>query len=146
MSAVIETPLRLAITRSFDAPPERLFDAWLNGSWARWLGSNGVECLESVIDPRVGGAWRYRGRTPDGREFEATGVYKEIVRPSRLVFSWNGCLPGAEDTTVTLTFRPKGVGTEMTLVHEGFRGAEPAARHDQGWGASFDRLAAMLAA
>ena len=141
--AVIETPVRLSLTRSFDVSPERLFDAWLDRSWGDWLGPEGVVCLESEIEPRVGAAWRIVSRMPDGSNLEITGVYKEIARPSRLVFTWRGCHSGPE-TLVTVTFKAKGAGTEMTLTHQGFASDEFCARHASGWSASFDKLTRQL--
>jgi len=149
MNAVIESPVKLSLTRSFDADPETLFDAWLDESWGDWLGPEGVVCLSCEADPRVGGTWRVHSRMPDGSEVLMTGIYKEINRPSlnktgRLVFTWHGCLSGPEPTTVTLTFKPKGAGTEMTLTHEGIPNPGQRDRHNGGWSATFERLARYL--
>src|SRR5271170_2531368 len=84
MNAVIESPVKLSLSRSFDAPPETLFDAWLQDSWSDWLGPEGVVCLSCEIDPRVGGKWRIVSRMPDGREVTMSGVYQEISRATRL--------------------------------------------------------------
>jgi uncharacterized protein YndB with AHSA1/START domain len=143
-ATIIETPVKLSLTRSFDAPPEKLFDAWLDGSWRDWLGSHGVVCLDSQLDARVGGHYRMDVRMPDGSEKSVGGTYRAIERPFRLVFTWNGCFTGGE-TLVTLTFRPRGAGTELTLTHEGFTGADMRDRHNEGWSNSFDRLTARLA-
>ena len=150
MSATIETPVRLSLTRSFDAAPETLFDAWLQQSWADWMGPEGAVCLSCDVDPRVGGRWRIHSRRPDGTEFMLNGVYKEITRPSRLVFSWNGCFSGPQASTVTLVFKPLTLGsgragTEMTLSHEGFASEEQRDRHNDGWSTIFERLARYLA-
>ena len=143
MMATIETPVRLSLTRSFDADPQTLFDAWLQDSWGDWLGPEGVVCLSSEVDPRVGGNWRILSRLPDGSEVTHHGVYKEINRHSRLVFTWHGC-SGLDATTVTLAFKPRGAGTEMTLTHEGFPTIETRDRHNNGWSGTFDRLARHL--
>jgi uncharacterized protein YndB with AHSA1/START domain len=37
------------------------------------------------MDLRVGGKFRWRWRGADGAEFGFTGVFREIVRPSRIV-------------------------------------------------------------
>jgi uncharacterized protein YndB with AHSA1/START domain len=144
MNVVIESPVKLSLTRSFDADPESMFDAWLQESWGDWLGPEGVVCLSCEMDPRVGGKWRLHSRMSDGTEVVLTGIYKEINRPSRLVFTWNACFSGPEPTTVTLTFKPKGAGTELTLTHEGFIDGEQRDRHNGGWSATFERLARHL--
>lgn len=142
--AIIENPVRLSLTRSFDTDPQTLFDAWLQQSWGDWLGPEGVVCLSCDVDPKVGGKWRIQSRMPDGSEVLLTGTYKEINRPSRLVFTWFGCFSGPDATTVTLTFKPKGAGTEMTLTHEGFSNEEQRDRHNNGWSPTFERLARHL--
>jgi hypothetical protein len=47
-----ETALSLEISRRFDAPPERVFDAWLR---TEWLPPGGSICKIDLIEPRVEG-------------------------------------------------------------------------------------------
>jgi uncharacterized protein YndB with AHSA1/START domain len=143
---IIETPIRLTLTRSFDASPQALFDAWLSPDFGEWLGTEGMQCLSCEIDPRVGGQWTMLHRTPDGQTLDHHGVYKEITPHSRLSFTWAGGCGGPHVTLVTITFKSKGAGAEMTLMHEGFLTGEDAERHENGWTASFTRLARHLAA
>jgi uncharacterized protein YndB with AHSA1/START domain len=143
---IIETPIRLTLSRSFDVSAERLFDAWLSPDFGVWLGTEGMTCLSCDVDPRVGGQWSMLHRTPDGQDLEHHGVFKDIVRPSRLAFTWSGGCGGLAVTLVTVTFKPKGAGTEMTLTHEGFVTTEDAERHEEGWTGSFTRLRKFLAA
>ncbi|HEY0265658.1 MAG TPA: SRPBCC domain-containing protein, partial [Rhizomicrobium sp.] len=97
---IIETPIRLTLTRSFDVSPERLFDAWLSPGFGEWLGMEGMVCLSCEIDPRVGGQWKMLHRTPDGQTLDHSGIYKEIDRPSRLAFTWSGGCSGPNVTLV----------------------------------------------
>jgi uncharacterized protein YndB with AHSA1/START domain len=142
---VIETPIRLSLTRSFEVPPERLFDAWLDESFGDWLGTEDVVCLSCEIDARVGGQWKTVHRIADGGMLEHGGVYKQISRPTTLAFTWSGGCAGPNITLVTIGFKAKGAGTEMTLTHEGFASPQDCNRHSGGWSASFDRLARYLA-
>jgi uncharacterized protein YndB with AHSA1/START domain len=147
MNAItIETPIRLSLTRSFAATPERLFDAFLSPQFGQWVGGDSVTCVSCEMDPRVGGDYRMLHRTGDGQTLEHHGTYKEIARPSRLSFTWAGGCSGANVTLVTVALKAKGDGTEMTLTHEGFAGVEDAERHETGWVASFAKLTAHLAA
>lgn len=142
---IIESPIRLTLTRSFDVTAARLFDAFVSESFGDWLGSEGLVCLSCEIDAHVGGAWKTVHRLPDGQVLEHAGVYKQLDRPSCLSFTWSGGCGGAHVTLVTVTFKPKGAGTEMTLVHEGFHDTGTVERHEQGWAASFARLGRWLA-
>ena len=67
------------------------------------------------IDLRPGGHWRYVWRNSRGREFTATGVYREVDPPKRLVYATNS---GGEEQTSTTTFTEENGRTtvEVTLV------------------------------
>ena len=148
-----ESDLLLVITRSFDAPRERVFDAWLDPNQiARWIGPSNIRAETMESNPKLGGRYRIHMRRTDGGSGPVvTGVYREIVRPERLVFTWawetahEQGMPG-DETIITLTFRERGGKTEMTLRHEGFATKESRDSHDQGWNGSFDKLAELLAA
>jgi uncharacterized protein YndB with AHSA1/START domain len=141
----------LALTRRFDAPLERVFDAWLNADQiAKWIGPRGIRAETKELEPRVGGRYRIHMRGVDGNSGPIVGgVYREIVRPERIVFTWTwetGHPQGiaGQETLVTLTFRAVGGKTEMTIRHELFPSKESRDSHNQGWNASFDKLAEAL--
>jgi uncharacterized protein YndB with AHSA1/START domain len=143
----------LIITRIFDAAPERVFDTWLDArAIAKWIGPRVVKAETLELTPQIGGRYRIHMRGTDGSAGPTVGgTYREIVRPERLVFTWKwetGHPMGAagQETLITLTFRAAGAGkTEMTLRHEMFETKESRDSHNQGWNASFDKMAEMLA-
>jgi uncharacterized protein YndB with AHSA1/START domain len=145
------TDTDLTMTRHFDAPPARVFDAWLEKSWGEWAGPPGVRGEVVQLEPRVGGAYRIIMHTPDGGTLTVGGTYKEIARPSsqasgKLVMSWQWeHEKQMQDTVITLTFRPEGSGTSLTLHHTGFANADRRDSHDRGWTGTLDKLAAFLA-
>ena len=135
----------LVMTRTFDAPPERVFDAWLSGAdLGQWIGPRGVRAEAQTLEARVGGRYRIVMHTPDGVNPAVGGVYRELKRPSRMVFTWVW-EHEKHETLVTLTFKPVGKKTEMTLRHEGFAAVERRDSHNNGWTGSFDKLAEFLA-
>jgi uncharacterized protein YndB with AHSA1/START domain len=137
----------LEITRRFDAPPERVFDAWLGVEWGQWLPPGGASCQVTTIEPRLGGRYRVTMNMPDGRVVQGSGVYREVVRPSRLVFTWFADY-NSQETLITVTFRPDGAGTMMSFRQDGFPSSELRDRYHNGWGGndgSFQKLAAFLA-
>ena len=137
----------LEISRRFDAPPERVFDAWLTKSSGEWLSPAGAHCEMTALEPRVGGRYQMRVTSPDGRTIDISGAYREIARPQRLVLTWTDHYNTLE-TIMTLTFRPDGAGTMMTVRQDGFPEAGIRDRYSTGWtsaGGSFDKLAACLA-
>ena len=147
-----ESDLLLIMTRSFDAPRERVFDAWLDPAQiGTWIGPRSIRAEARELTPRVGGRYRIHMRRDDGASGPVVaGIYREIVRPERLVFTWawetahSQGMPG-DETLITLTFRERGSKTEMTLRHEGFPAKESRDSHDKGWNGSFDKLAETLA-
>ena len=133
----------LELTRVIAAPPEQVFDAWLQKSWSEWAGPPGVKGEVVQMEPKVGGRYRVVMHAPQG-ELTVGGIYKEISRPSRIVMSWKW-EHETQDTLITLTFRPKGSGTEVHLRHEGFANAERRDSHNQGWTGTLDKLEKFLA-
>jgi uncharacterized protein YndB with AHSA1/START domain len=125
-------PLR--IVRVLSAPPEEIFDAWLDAaSLAVWMAPGDVERSTVEVDPRVGGRFRIVMKAPRG-DHEHTGEYLVLERPRRLVFTWTSEATHGRSTTVSIELRPHGKGeTELTLVHEGLP-AETADDHRSGWG------------
>ena len=72
-----------------------------------------------------------------------TGVYQEIDRPKRLVYSWAWEDQGHE-SRVEFELRAHAGGTEVTLIHEGFASFESMTGHSRGWTASLQQLAEVL--
>src|ERR1700747_763932 len=89
----------LSITRFFDAPRNKVYEAFTNPQHGRhWGGPRGFTATHVEQDARPGGKWRqclhqtgdWKGRTfPD---LWQGGVFKELVPPERLVytFAWEG--------------------------------------------------------
>jgi len=134
----------LLITRIFDASPERVFDAWLSESMGAWIGPREIRGEVTLMEPKIGGRYTIVMHRADGSTLTVRGVYREIARPNKLVFTW-GWEHEQKETLVTLSFRAVGGKTEMTMRHEGFPNDERRDGHNQGWNGSFDKLAAALA-
>ena len=133
----------LTLTRTIDAPVERVFDAWLSKSWGDWAGPPGVRGEVTLMEPRVGGRYEVVMHRADGSTLTVGGMYREIARPTKLVMSWKW--EGEDvDTLVTLSFRAAGAKTEITLHHEGFAAEGRRDGHEQGWSGTFDRLEPYL--
>lgn len=91
------TPRETVLTRAFDAPRRLVFDALTQPELLRrWYGPAGWEMTVCDVDLRVGGAFRFVSRKPDGKEIGQHGVYREIAPPERLVHTerWEGWDPG----------------------------------------------------
>jgi uncharacterized protein YndB with AHSA1/START domain len=79
----------IVLTRLFDAPRHLVFEAMSKPEHVRrWWGilDDRYSVMVCEIDLRVGGAWRFVGRGPQG-EFAFHGVYREIAAPERVAFT-----------------------------------------------------------
>jgi uncharacterized protein YndB with AHSA1/START domain len=141
MTADNLTPI--VITRRFDFPIERVFDAWLDPSAAsKFLFVTPTGTMTRVdIDARIGGPFHITRR--DGEDIEYVGAYLEIERPRRLVFNFGVPRFSSEVTRVRINAEPFPTGCELTLTHEGVptEWLEPT-RH--GWSMILDGLARHL--
>jgi len=80
----------IRLTRLFDAPRHLVFDVMTKPEHvAQWWGrlGEGYTVPECEIDLRPGGKWRWVTRTPKGEMVAFYGVYREISRPDRLVYT-----------------------------------------------------------
>src|SRR5476651_1103734 len=77
------------IVRVFDAPRALVWQAWTDPKrMAQWFGPRGFTIPVCELDVRVGGSLRIVMRGPDGNDYPMKGVFREIVPPERLVYSF----------------------------------------------------------
>ena len=151
----ITTPsdLEIAMTRMFDAPRHLVFDAMTKPEHVRrWLGCGDLPMTDCEIDLRVGGAYRFTLRSPEGRETTLQGVYREIVRPERLVFVERILMPEftTDEYQVTSSFAEIGGGTRLTttILHKTKENRDGHLNSgiERGVTPAYDRLAEVVAA
>jgi uncharacterized protein YndB with AHSA1/START domain len=150
----------LSISRIFDAPPQLVFDAWIDPEkLLRWYAPTGCTTSFRLIDVRPGGRFHSCIRTPDGHDCWCVGTYREIIEPERLVFTMSVANEKGEviepaaagmdsnwprDCVIEVTFKEQGEKTLLTLrqsVSETLAkqtGAHPS------WLSMFDRLEGLL--
>jgi uncharacterized protein YndB with AHSA1/START domain len=165
--AVAANQSDFVITRVFDAPRELVWQAWTEPKHlAAWFGPEIFTIPVCEMDLRPGGAWRLVMRGPDGSEYPLSGIYREIVKPVRIVTSvdvsehpdgWFDMIEPGRDRTKgkpryelgwTVTFEPAAGGTRLS-IHNHF--PSPALRDafvktgmSEGWGGSLDKLSKLL--
>ena len=131
------------LERRLAAPPETVFDAWLDPvSARRWLFATPEGVMERCeIEPRVGGRFRIEERRGEDLA-EHFSEYVVLDRPRRLAFDfWTSF--SDERTRVTVAIEPAGDGSLLTLTHEGVW-ADYEERTRQGWTIILDGLARTL--
>ena len=137
----------LTIKRRFNAPPPKVFAAWTDPEKIRaWMGPGEVGILLVEADARVGGRYRIVMQKPgDSEQHDVSGVYREVIANEKLVFTWAWKTTPERESLVTVTFKPDGGGTLMTLSHEQFFDEAARDRHNSGWSATMPKLEAFLA-
>jgi uncharacterized protein YndB with AHSA1/START domain len=145
--ATITTKPSLIIRRRFNAPPEKVFSAWTDPEKVkRWMGPGDIKAVSAESDPRKGGRYRWVMKSPDGEDHEVSGVYREIIPNEKLVFTWAWKSTPERESLVTVTIKPDGNGSLMTLQHEQFYDEAARDRHQGGWTNAMEKLDKYLTA
>lgn len=156
----------IIITRTFDAPRELVWKAWTDPERMKhWWGPKGFTVRVAKMDFRSGGVYHYCLRSPDGHDMWGRFVYREIVKPERIVWvnsfsdeqgglsrhpmhtAWPlemlSTVTFAEQggkTTLTVQWIPINATDEERKTFEDGRGSM-----QQGWTGTLDQLAGYLA-
>lgn len=139
----------LALTRELKAPRERVFAAWIDVKQASlWWVPRDFTPLSCEMDVRPGGIWRRRLRSPGGDVIVKRGVYREVVAPERLVFTYiteNAAGVIDPETLVSVTLIDLGGGrTRLTLWHTAFETESARDDHRGGWTGCLERFVAFV--
>jgi uncharacterized protein YndB with AHSA1/START domain len=142
----------VVLTRVFDAPRELVFRAWTDPKIMKeWYGPKMFTNPVCELDARVGGAWHIVMRGPDGTEYPGRGVYREIVKPERLVFTSEATDKDGKVILAglaTVTFAEEGGKTKLTLRVRATAMVDYAVAFlggmEAGWSQSLDGLAEEL--
>ena len=152
-SFVVTTPseVEIRMTRLFAAPRQLVFEAMTKPEHVKqWWGrlGDGYSVPVCEIDLRVGGAWCFVNRHPEG-EAVFYGEYREITPPSRLVFTEIFEPYPDSVSVVTTEFTTEGSKTRMTAIVRypslEVRDMVLGSGMATGAGVSYDRLEELVA-
>jgi uncharacterized protein YndB with AHSA1/START domain len=144
----------LVLTRIINAPREKVFKAWTDPKLLKqWFAPSPYTVPVAETDVRPGGSNLVVMRGPDGTEAANRGVYLEVVRNERLVFTdaYTKAWEPSEKPfmTVILTFEEEAGKTKYTarVLHWTIADREMHEKmgFHQGWGQCTDQLAALVA-
>ncbi|HEX5999724.1 MAG TPA: SRPBCC domain-containing protein [Hyphomicrobiaceae bacterium] len=137
----------LTLKRRLKAPPGKVFAAWTDPEKiVRWFGPAATIAgsAQAQVDVRPGGRYRMNFTTEDGEQHQVSGVYREVVPDSRLVFTWAWRSTPERESLVTVTIAPDGDGALLTLHHEQFFDQKARDGHEHGWTGTLDKLERFL--
>ena len=126
---------QVVVERTFSAPRERVFRAWIDPSlMEKWFAPVTMKPVGIEANVVVGGSYRIGMRHQDGTIHYARGKYIEILPPERLVFTWAWETESPEvDSLVTVEFFEQGDSTRVVLRHEQLTTLSSQESHRRGW-------------
>lgn len=107
----------IVLTREFNAPRELVWEAMTQPQHVvKWWGPRGFSTTIETMDFRVGGVWKHVMRGPDGTKYPNKSVFKEIVKPERVVYSHGGGREDGPGASFVATWSFDALGAEKTRV------------------------------
>jgi uncharacterized protein YndB with AHSA1/START domain len=136
----------LQIERTFQAPAEKVFDAWTSEEVLRrwWQAERGWETSAAEVDLRVGGDVRVVMHDPEKDVAHGGGgKYTEIDPPTRLAFTWlwDG---DTRRTLIEIDFEEVDGATTVRFTHSNLWDEASVRSHTYGWSNILDNLGRTL--
>ncbi len=154
------------IERVFDAPRDLVWKVFTERDHLmNWWGPKGFKMIVGELDLKPGGHFHYGMQAPDGSEMWGKWVFREIVKPERMVFvsSFSDKDGGLTRHPMAPTWPIQMLGTMILAEKDGktllvnrvvalnasdeerttFEGNFDSMK--MGWGGTWDQLAAYLA-
>jgi len=105
----------ITVTRTIPASSDKVFDLWMNpkSPGGPWFGAERV-----ILNPLVDGLF-YIAVKHEGRIWPHYGRFLQIDRPRRVEYTWMSEATKGAESVVTVTMKPRGDETEVTLHHSG---------------------------
>ncbi|WP_168204175.1 SRPBCC family protein [Aliikangiella coralliicola] len=136
----------LIIRKTFNCSKRQLFDAWSKASiMAQWFFAASEKFKNSTVESNftVNGKFSVKMYFENGTDSQITGHYKEIIRYSLIVLTWNSSI--ARDSLVKLNFKEISPNrTELVLVQSLFPSEESRQAHNNGWDACLANLTRFI--
>jgi len=144
MIATVEHVTALRVSRVIQAPTDQVFAAWTSPTdLPKWFGPETCRILSAQLNLRPGGDYHLRIKSEKMGDIKLDGVFREVRRPSKLVYTWkfsgNPQLDLGE-SQVTVNFIDFNGATKVEILHEQLPNEEVKHDHEQGWNESLDRL------
>jgi uncharacterized protein YndB with AHSA1/START domain len=144
------THATFVIERTYDAAPERVFNAFADpAAKARWFeGPEEWDTVEAGLDFRVGGREVNRGGPPGGPLHVFEARYHDIVPNERIITTYEMYMGETRSSVsvATVEFEPAGNGTTLRYTEQGafLDGLDSVASREQGTRDLLDALAEAL--
>ncbi|MEF2547770.1 SRPBCC family protein [Aurantimonas sp. E1-2-R+4] len=140
---------QLVLTRLIDAPRDKVYRAWTESELlTRWFAPKPWTTPRAELDVRPGGSSLVTMRSPEGKDYPNPGVYLEVVKNERLVFTdayTSAWVPSDKPfMTVTLTFEDEDGKTRYTATARHWSAADRKAHEEMGFHEGWGQCAQQL--
>ncbi len=139
------------IERAYDATAEEVYRALSDeAAKSRWfIGPAGWRLIERVMDFRVGGRERLKGRFESGVTTTFDAVYHDIIPRERIVYTYEMRLDDRKISVSLATLQIKPAGERLTKLLVDEQGAfldgyDDSGARERGTGDLLDKLGASL--
>ena len=141
-----------SLDRSYDAAPERVFNAFADGdAKAEWFvgARNEWTLVRRAFDFRVGGREHLSGRWhAKGTVSAFDCLYLEIIPNERIIYTYGMHIDDRHisESLATIELRPEGAGTRFRITEQGayLDGFDGAKGREEGTRILLDRVAQAL--
>lgn len=145
----------LELTRTFDAPREKLFRAWTDPELVvQWFSPKPWTTVRAELDVRPGGGSLIVMADPEGNEYPNPGLFLDVVENEKIITTdafGPGYVPaGKPFMTLILTFEDAGNGKTNYKARVLHWNAEDCKAHEamgfhEGWSICTEQLAELVA-
>lgn len=105
------------MSREFNAPRELVWEAMTDPKHVvNWWGPRGFSTTIEEMDVRPGGVWKHVMRGPDGVNYPNHSVFKEVVKPERIVFAHGGHREGGPNVSFVASWSFDALDAGRTRV------------------------------
>ena len=135
------TDLVVKLTKTINAPIEKVFNAWLDADTLSqfMMPIAGMPQPRVEADGREGGSFAIYMMVGDN-EIPHRGQYLKVEKPNKLVFTWESPF-STDDSTVTILFNSiDETTTEINFTHLKFKDEQARSNHEGGWGTILEYL------
>ncbi len=135
----------VTMVRRIKAPPAKVWAAITQPKlMIQWWGPDAGPTVRAEADVQPGGRFNIVFRLLNGDEHNPTGVYREVLPETKLVFTWEWPGSPERESVVTFLLKPFDGGTELTLIHAQLPDEEARGSHELGWNGLLDKLLVFM--
>jgi len=134
--------MAFTLERAISASPAEVYQAWLDpkNPATPWNDSEKL-----IFNPKVDGMFYFRHLSENNQPLPHAGRFTALKRARKIQYTWMSRHTQGLESVVTVTLRPKGRDTLLTLNHANLPDNPMGRKHNWGWnyflGAFSDRFA-----